>query len=117
MEGKQPKTVDEYIRSQPESVQKILEKMRATIRKAAPKAEETISYRMPAYKQNGKYIAFYAAFEKHIGLYPLPDAIEAFKKELSAYKQGKGSIQFPLDKPMPYELVTKIVKNRVKEVS
>ena len=117
MEAKNIKTVDEYIKAQPKDVQAKLEKMRQTVRKAAPGATETIAYRMPAYKLNGKYIAFFAAFKEHIGLYPLPSGISAFKTELSKYKQGKGSVQLPLDKPIPYDLVEKIVKHKVKETA
>lgn len=112
----QASTIDEYIRSFPRDVQAVLERMRQTIRKAAPDAVESISYQMPAFKLNGKALVYFAAFEKHIGFYPIPSGIEAFKEELSQYKQGKGSVQFPLDEPMPYDLVEKIVKYRVKEV-
>jgi uncharacterized protein YdhG (YjbR/CyaY superfamily) len=111
---KQAETIDEYIKVFPADVQVILEKMRKTIRKAAPKAVEAISYRMPAFKLNG-YLVFFAAFKHHIGFYPTPSGIEAFKKELSAYKWAKGSVQFPLDKPILYKLVEKIVIFRVKE--
>ena len=114
---KQFQTIDEYIKAFPKDVQNILEKMRETIRKAAPEAVEAISYQMPTFKLNGKNLVFFAAFKNHMGFYPIPSGIEAFKEELSPYKQGKGSIQFPLDKPIPYELVEKIVKYRVKENS
>jgi len=108
-------TIDEYIKTFPKDVQIILEKMRHTIREAAPDASEAISYQMPTFKLNGKNLVHFAAFKNHIGFYPIPSGIEAFKKELSPYKQGKGSVQFPLDKPIPFDLVTKIVKFRVKE--
>ena len=111
-----PSTIDEYIKNFPPNVQIILEKMRQTILKSASGAVEAISYQMPAFKLNGKALVYFAAFEKHIGFYPIPSGIEAFKKGLSQYKQGKGSVQFPLDEPMPYDLVEKIVKYRVKEV-
>jgi uncharacterized protein YdhG (YjbR/CyaY superfamily) len=111
----QPSTIDEYIKGFPVDVQVILEKMRQTIRRAAPGAVEAISYQMPAFKLNGKGLVYFAAFERHIGFYPIPSGIEAFKKELSPYKQGKGSVQFPLDEPIPYDLVERIVKYRVKE--
>ncbi len=111
----QSSTIDEYIQNFPKDVQGILEKMRQTIRKAAPGAVEAISYQMPTFKLNGKNLVHFAAFQKHIGFYPIPSGIEAFKKELSPYKQGKGSVQFPLDEPIPYDLVEKIVKYRVKE--
>ncbi len=107
---KQFRTIDEYIKTFPNDVQSILEKMRQTIKKAAPEAVETISYQMPTFKLNGKNLVHFAAFKNHIGFYPIPSGIEAFKKELSSYKQGKGSVQFPIDKPIPYDLVEKIVK-------
>ncbi|MBN1410823.1 MAG: DUF1801 domain-containing protein [Spirochaetales bacterium] len=107
-------TIDEYIKSFPKEVQKILQQIRATIKKAAPDAEEAIKYRMPTFVLNGNLVHF-AAFKNHIGFYPIPSGITAFKNELSAYKQGKGSVQFPLDKPMPLALISKIVKFRVKE--
>ena len=105
---KQFRTIDEYIEAFPTNVQNMLEKMRAAIRKAAPKAIEAISYQMPTFKLNGKNLVHFAAFKNHIGFYPIPSGIEAFKEELSPYKQGKGSVQFPLDKPIPYDLVEKI---------
>ncbi len=109
-----PKTIDEYIARCPPDVQKILEKIRLTIRKAAPDAEETISYKMPTFTLKGNLV-YFAVFKNHIGFYPIPTGIEKFKQELSVYKQGKGSVQFPLDKPIPYGLISKIVKFRVKE--
>jgi len=108
--------MDEYIGDFPEEVQIILEKMRQTIREAAPEAVEAISYQMPTFKLNGRNLVHFAAFKNHIGFYPIPSGIEAFKKELSLYKQGKGSVQFPMDKPIPYDLVKKIVKYRLKEI-
>ncbi len=111
---KKPKDVDEYISWFPAETQKLLKQIRAIIRKAAPKAEEVISYNMPAYKLNGM-LAFFAAYPRHIGFYPIPSGLAAFRKELSVYKQGKGSVQFPLDKPLPVGLITRIVKFRVKE--
>jgi uncharacterized protein YdhG (YjbR/CyaY superfamily) len=105
---------DEYIAGFPKDIQKILEKIRTTIKKAAPKAEEIISYQMPAFKLNG-ILVYFAAHKKHIGFYPTARAIEKFKKELSIYKGARGSVQFPYDKPIPYELISDIVKFRVKE--
>jgi len=96
-------------------VQHILEKMRETIQQTAPEAVEAISYQMPTFKLNGKNLVHFAAYKNHIGFYPIPSGIEAFKQELSPYKQGKGSVQFPIDKPIPYDLVEKIVKYRAKE--
>jgi len=109
-----PNNIDEYIAGFPKDVQKILEQIRTTVKQAAPEAEETISYAMPAFKLQGNLV-YFAAFKNHIGFYALPTGNEAFKKELSTYKTGKGSIQFPLDKPMPLDLVTRIVKFRIKE--
>lgn len=103
------KTIDEYIGTFPEDVQSILEKMRQTIRKAALEAIEGISYQMPTFKLNGRNLVHFAAFKNHIGFYPIPSGIEAFKEELSSYKQGKSSGRFPMDKPIPYDLVKKIV--------
>ena len=111
---KQFKTIDEYIETFPEDVQSILEKMRQTIRKAAPEAEEAISYQIPTFKLNGNLV-YFAAFKNHIGFYPTPSGIEAFKKELSPYKGAKGSVQFPMEKPIPYDLVKKIVVFRRRE--
>lgn len=109
-----PKNIDQYIEAFPEDVQAKLKALRAAINKAAPGAEEVISYQMPAFKYHGMLV-FFAAFKKHIGFYATPTGHAAFKKELSVYKEGKGSVQFPLDKPLPLGLVTKIVKFRVKE--
>ena len=109
-----PKTIDEYISVFPKDIQEILKKIRATIQKAAPGAEETINYQMPTFTLKGNLVHF-AAFKNHIGFYPTPTGIEKFKKELSAYKGAKGSIQFPLDQPIPYSLIGKIVTFRVKE--
>jgi uncharacterized protein YdhG (YjbR/CyaY superfamily) len=109
-----PQTIDEYITSFPPDVQEILQKIRRTIHEAAPDATEKISYQMPTFYLKGNLVHF-AAFKEHIGFYPVPSGIEKFKKELSVYKQGKGSVQFPLDQPMPYKLITNIVKFRVKE--
>lgn len=106
---------DQYIASFPKETQILLEKMRATILKSAPSAEEIISYGMPAFKINGAMLMYFAGYKNHIGLYALPSGNAAFKKELAAYKIGKGSIQFPLDKKLPLVLITKIVKFRVKE--
>jgi len=92
-----------------------LEKVRETIRKTAPNAEEAVSYQMPAFKLNGKVLVYFAAWENHIGFYALPSGTAAFKKELLKYKVAKGSIQFPMDEPLPLHLIQKIVKYRVKE--
>jgi uncharacterized protein YdhG (YjbR/CyaY superfamily) len=116
MEGKKghPTTIDEYISQFPEDVQHILGKIRAVIRESAPEAVEKISYQIPTFYFNGNLVHF-GGYKHHIGFYPTPSGIEAFKEELSAYEGAKGSVQFPLDKPMPYKLIGKIVKFRVAE--
>ena len=108
------KTVDEYFSALPKKQRDILEGLRKTITQVAPQAEEVISYNMPAFKWNGMLV-WYAAYKNHIGLYPRPSAIEAFKKELAGYKTSKGAIQFPIEKGVPTNLVKKIVKFRLKE--
>jgi len=110
-----PGTIDEYIADSPADVQEILEKIRTTIKKAAPDAEETIRYKMPTFNLKGHYLVYFAAYKKHIGFYPAPIGNAAFKEELSAYESGKGTLQFPLDKPIPFDLITRVVKFRVKE--
>ena len=114
MKNIQAGNIDEYIAGFPKDIQKILEDVRATIRKAAPEAKEAIKYAMPTFVLNGNLVHF-AAFKNHIGFYPAPTGIEAFKKELSPYHGGKGSIQFPIDSPVPLALISKIVKFRVKK--
>src|SRR5205823_1832484 len=109
-----PINIDEYISGFPKETQKILEQLRVTIKKAAPGAKEVISYGIPAFKLNGMLVWF-AAYSTHIGFYPRASGIEAFKKELSIYKGAKGSVQFPLDNPLPLGLITKMVKFRVTE--
>jgi len=109
---KPAESIDEYIAGFPADIQKMLEQIRATIRKAAPDAKETISYAIPTFTLNGNLVHF-AAFKNHIGFYPAPTGLEAFEKELSVYKTGKGSVQFPLDEPMPLQLITQIVEYRV----
>ncbi len=111
---KQVKTIDEYISMFPDNVQNILEKLRLTIKESAPEAQEAISYRIPTFKLNGNLVHF-GAFKNHIGFYPTSSGIEAFKKELSQYKVARGTVQFPIDKPIPFAMVRKIVKYRVKE--
>ena len=109
-----PKNIDEYIAGFPPDVQEILQKLTTTIRKAAPDAEETINYQIPTFALKGNLVHF-AAFKKHIGFYPTPTGIEKFKKELSVYESGKGTLKFPLDKPIPFGLISKLVKFRAKE--
>ena len=113
-EGVAPRNIDEYIAGFPPSVQKILQKIRATIRRAAPKAEETISYRMPTFTLHGVLVHF-AAFKAHIGLYPPVRGDAALMKETSVYAGEKGNLRFPLDKPIPYALISKIAKLRVRQ--
>ena len=114
--GKQFNTIDEYIKMFPEGVQRTLNELRQTIRDAAPEATETINYQMPTFTLHGNLVHF-AAFKNHIGFYPTPSGIEAFKQELSPYKGAKGSVQFPMDQPLPLALIRRIVAFRVKENS
>ena len=109
-----PKDIDEYIAGFPSDVQKLLKKLRATIKKAAPDAAETIKYLMPTFTLNGNLVHF-AAYKNHIGFYPAPRDVEEFRKELSAYAGSKSSLSFPLNKPIPVELISRIVKFRVKK--
>lgn len=109
-----PLNVDAYIQQYPEATQKAMQVVRAAIKAAAPGVEELISYKMPAYKLNG-VLVYFAAYNNHVGFYATPTGHNKFKKELSIYKTGKGSVQFPLDQPMPIELIKKIVQFRVKE--
>ncbi|PZR19544.1 MAG: hypothetical protein DI539_13705 [Flavobacterium psychrophilum] len=109
-----PKNIDEYISGFEPEVQQLLQQVRNTIQAAAPEATEAISYGLPTFKLQGNLVHF-AAFNNHIGFYALPSGNEAFQKELSQYKTGKGSIQFPFDNPLPLELITKIVKFRVEK--
>lgn len=109
-----PTDIDEYIAGFPGDVQALLVKIRATIREAAPDAGEKISYGMPTFTIEGNLVHF-GAYKKHIGFYPTPSAIEKFKDELSGFESSKGAVQFPLDKPIPFDLISRIVKFRVKE--
>lgn len=108
-------TVDEYINTFPENVQDFLKKIRTTILDSAPKATEQMSYGMPAYKTNNKPLVYFGAFSKHIGFYATPSGHKEFEEQLSTYTQGKGSVQFPYKKPIPYELIAQIVKFRVSQ--
>ena len=112
--NKQYTTIDDYIAASPENTRAILEKIRQIIRENAPNAEETISYGMPSFKLNGNLV-YFAAFKNHIGFYPVPSGIEAFRDELAPFIAGKGTLQFPLDKPIPYDIIKKVVVFRVKE--
>lgn len=111
----QPSAIDDHISGSPEGVREVLEQIRATIRKAAPEARETIKYGIPTFVL-GENLVHFAAFKKHIGFYPTPSAIEAFRDQLSAYKSAKGSVRFPLASPMPLKLVEQMVRFRVREV-
>jgi uncharacterized protein YdhG (YjbR/CyaY superfamily) len=113
-ESTPPKNIDEYIAGFPEDIQSILQKIRGIIGAAAPDAEEAIKYGIPTFVLSGN-LAHFAAFERHIGFYPTPSGIEKFKDELSEYHFAKGSVQFPLDQSVPFSLIRKIVKFRVKE--
>src|ERR1043165_8627725 len=108
-------SVEDYIVSFPASTQKLLKQVRKAIKAAAPKAEEAISYGMPGYKLNGKPLVYFAGYEHHIGFYATPTGHKKFEKQLSKYKQGKGSVQFPIDEPMPLKLITEITRFRVAE--
>lgn len=111
-----PGTVEAYISKFPVHIQKILQELRTTIKQAAPGAQEVISYAMPAFTLGGRSLVYFAAYKNHIGLYPVPSGNKEFEKDFSSFKtSGKGTIQFPLDRPMPLDLVTKIVRFRVKE--
>ena len=109
------KSVDDYIKTFPNEIQSILNKIRTIIHERAPEAVESISYGMPAYKINGKPLVYFAAFKNHIGFYATPSGHTNFKKALSKYKQGKGSVQFPLNAPIPYDLIGEIVAFKSKE--
>ena len=109
-----PKDIDGYISQFPADVQAILEKVRTTISQAAPEAKETISYLMPAFKQHGMLV-YFAAWEKHIGLYPPVSGDKALEKAVARYAGPKGNLQFPLDQPVPYDLIERIVKLRVRQ--
>ena len=109
------KSVDEYIKTFPSDIQSLLENVRATIIRKAPQAIESIAYGMPAYKTNGKPLVYFAGYKNHIGFYATPKAHSGFAEELSKYKQGKGSVQFPVNSPIPYELIERIVEYRVTE--
>lgn len=116
MKGTKPQDMDAYIAGFPEEIRVILEQIRARIKEIVPEAEEKISYGMPTFTLHKNYLIYFAAFKNHIGLYALPTGHEAFKEEFAIYKSGKGSVQFPFDKPIPYDLIDKVVKFRVQEV-
>jgi uncharacterized protein YdhG (YjbR/CyaY superfamily) len=116
MTTSRPKDIDEYIARFPLNTQEILEQIRVTIKKVVPEAEEKISYGIPTFNLNGTYLIYFAAYKNHIGFYPAPVAIDQVDKDFASYKtSGKGTIQFPLNKPMPLSLITRLVKFKVKE--
>lgn len=109
------KTIDEFIATHPAETQAILTKIRGLIHRAAPGADEAMAYGIPTFRLNGRNLVHFSAFKSHVGFYPTPSGIAAFRKELSVYEGGKGSVKFPLDGPIPWALITKIVKFRVQE--
>lgn len=109
-----PKTIDEYIKSFPNEVQDMMQELRKTIKKVVPEAQETIAYGIPTFKLHGNLVHF-GGYKSHVGFYPAPSGIEAFSKELVQYKTGKGTLQFPLDKPLPLELIRKVVEFRKEQ--
>ncbi len=108
-------TIDEYIASFPEETQKILEEIRSIIKAVVPEAKEKISYQIPAFELNGRNLVHFAAWKKHIAMYPIPAGSEAFEKELSQYMDGKGTLKFPLDKPLPLKLIREVVQFRAAD--
>ena len=115
MSRKIAKDMDDYIRSFPKESQALLQEIRNTIKKAVPGAEERISYGIPAFNLNDRYLIYFAGFKNHVSVYPAPREHENFKEKLAMYKGGKGTVQFPLDKPLPIGLITQIVKFKMKE--
>lgn len=109
-------TVDEYIDSLPDKTKEELTKLRNKIKELAPDAVESMSYGMPGYKFNGKPLVYFAGWKDHIGFYPTPNGMEQFDKELTPYKTGKGTAQFPLDKPLPFDLISNIIKSRIGQI-
>lgn len=110
-------TIDDFIKTYPDEVQKVLEELRSTIRTLAPDATEKIGYGIPTFQLKGKNLVHFSAYKTHVGLYPGAQAIEDFKAELSQYETSKGTIQFPLDKPLPMELIKRIVRHRIQMLS
>lgn len=112
-----PKDIDEYIARFPDKVQRILRKVRSTIAAAAPGATESISYQMPTFSLDGRHLVYFGAYKKHVGLYPVPTTHPELEEVLRPYASGKGSARFPLNKPIPYDLIAKVVKFKVSESS
>ena len=117
MKAAKPSSIDEYIAGFPEPIQELLEKVRATIQKAAPQAVETISYAIPTFKLNNTYLVYFAGWKNHLSVYPAPVEHPDFKKELSAYKTARGTVQFPYNKPVPFDLITRMVRHLINENS
>ena len=115
MKTAKPSTIDEYIAGFPEETQNLLQQVRTIVKKAAPRATETISYGIPTFNLNDTYLVYFAAWKNHLSVYPAPVAHDDFRKELSNYKTAKGTVQFPYDKPLPLDLITRIVKFRVRD--
>ncbi len=108
-------TIDDYIGSFPEHVQDVLEQVRRTIRKVVPTGEETISYQIPTITLDGTYLVYFAGWKNHVSLYPIPTDDEALERKLAPYQSGKGTLKFPLDKPIPYDLIERVVKSLVQQ--
>lgn len=115
-QNQKPQTIDEYIQAFPKNIQSILEKIRKTIHDTAPEAVEAISYQLPAFKLKGTNLIYFAAWKDHIAIYPTPGGIDNLGAELAPYQTGKGTLQFPLDKPIPYDLIQKIVQTRMQKI-
>ena len=111
-----PKDIDGYIRQFPTKTQAVLRRVRKTIRAAAPKAEEAISYGIPTFRLDGRYLIYFAGYANHVGVYPVPSGSPSFIKQLAVYRTGKGTLQFPLDKPIPYAFLARVVKARSKQL-
>lgn len=115
MTNNKPNNIDDYIANFPQETQEVLQQMRATIHKVAPGVEEKISYGMPTFNLNKHYLVYFAGYKNHVGLYPAPIGVDEFKEDMKPYKTGKGSIQFPLDRPMPWNLISRIIEYRIDE--
>ena len=110
-----PSIIDAYIAAFPPEVRQILKKMRSTIKAAAPNAQETISYKIPTFTLNGRHLIYFAGYQKHVAVYPVPAGDAAFRKKIEIYRAGRGTLRFPLDQPIPYELITRIVKLFIRQ--
>lgn len=108
-------SVEQFIKAAPEQAQSILKKLRAAVRKALPKADETISYNIPCYKLNGKYVVYFAGYPNHVSIYPVPKTITGMKEDIAKYKAGKGTLKFANDKPLPLGFIKKVILQLAKE--